>query len=187
MNGAALAALVLWFGLTTLSLWIWLPAGVRPAGQLLTRTPTLVLTVTVLGAGLGAVAFLASVAPPLNGRWIWLSTAVALAAAVLMGGAVTRCLLALADASSRSPTRRVSRTVLQGGAWIGALERLALAAVLLLAWPEGVAVIVAVKSLARFPEIRAGQGTGAAERFLIGTFASLGSAAACAGVAVIFQ
>ena len=60
--------------------------------------------------------------------------------------------------------------------------RLALLGTLVVGWPEGLAVIVAVKGLARYPELRmaSGTGTGANERFIIGTFASLGWAATCA-------
>ena len=60
-----------------------------------------------------------------------------------------------------------------------------MAAAILAGWGAGIAVIVAVKGLGRYPELRAGQGTGAAERFIIGTFASLGWAAACAGIGLL--
>ena len=85
---------------------------------------------------------------------------------------------------SRSASARVQRDVLRGGAWIGALERLALLGTLIAGWPEGAAVIVAVKGLARYPELRSATaiGTGANERFIIGTLASLGWAAATAWV-----
>ncbi|GAB2672968.1 hypothetical protein [Thalassiella azotivora] len=69
--------------------------------------------------------------------------------------------------------------VLRGGAWIGALERAAIVATLATGWPEGLAVVLAVKGLGRYPELRQ---PGAAERFIIGTFTSVLWAAACAGV-----
>ena len=102
---------------------------------------------------------------------------------VLGGGAVTTCVLGLASAAAPT-TARVQRDVLRGGAWIGALERLALLGTLLAGWPEGLAAIIAVKGLARYPELRtlSGADTGAGERFIIGTFASLGWAAGCAWV-----
>ena len=96
-----------------------------------------------------------------------------------------RRVLALADGSSRSGGPRVQRTILRGGTWIGALERLALTATLVAGWPEGLAAIVAVKAFARYPELKSGQNSGAIERFIIGTFASLGWAAACAGTALV--
>jgi hypothetical protein len=75
--------------------------------------------------------------------------------------------------------------ILRGGAWIGALERAAIAGALLAGWPEGLAVVVAVKGLGRFSELRAS--SAAAERFIVGTLASALWAAACAGVAVLLR
>lgn len=72
--------------------------------------------------------------------------------------------------------------VLRGGAWIGALERVAVTATLVAGWPEGLAVVLAVKGLGRYPELRR---PGAAERFIIGTFTSVLWAAGCAGVVTI--
>jgi F0F1-type ATP synthase membrane subunit c/vacuolar-type H+-ATPase subunit K len=62
------------------------------------------------------------------------------------------------------------------------LERLAIFATLLSGFGEGVAVVLAVKSLARYPELRA-TSSAAAERFIIGTFASTLFAAGSAGLA----
>jgi hypothetical protein len=70
---------------------------------------------------------------------------------------------------------------LRGGWAIGVLERLGLYATLMAAFPAGIAVIIAVKGLARYPDLKASDGT--AERFILGTFASLLVAAAAAGVA----
>jgi F0F1-type ATP synthase membrane subunit c/vacuolar-type H+-ATPase subunit K len=72
--------------------------------------------------------------------------------------------------------------VLRGGAWIGVLERLSLFGTLLAAFPMGLVAIVAVKAFARYPELKTAQATGAIERFIIGTFASLGWAAVCVGL-----
>lgn len=68
---------------------------------------------------------------------------------------------------------------LRGGRVIGYLERGAVAATLLVGWPEGLAVILAVKSLARYPELRAPH---ASEQFIMGTFASVLWAAGMAGI-----
>jgi hypothetical protein len=65
---------------------------------------------------------------------------------------------------------------------IGALERLAVFACVLALSPEGVAVVLAVKGLGRYPELRH---PGAAERFIIGTLTSLLWAAGAAGVVVL--
>lgn len=60
---------------------------------------------------------------------------------------------------------------LRGGTWIGILERLAVTMCILVDEPAGIAVVVAVKGLGRFPELR--ENPGASERFVIGTLASL--------------
>lgn len=73
---------------------------------------------------------------------------------------------------------------LRGGLWIGALERGGVAVCLLTGQPGGLALIVAIKGLGRYPELRA---TGAAERFIIGTLASFLWAAAAAGVALLLR
>ena len=69
-------------------------------------------------------------------------------------------------------------TVLRGGAWIGYLERAAVAATVLAGWPEGVALVLAVKGVGRYSELRE---TNAPETFIIGTFASMLWAVAAAG------
>jgi hypothetical protein len=71
---------------------------------------------------------------------------------------------------------------LRGGAWIGALERLAVVGTLVAGWPEGMAVVLAIKALGRYPELRTGSHEGAAEGFIIGTLVSILWAAACAFV-----
>ena len=77
------------------------------------------------------------------------------------------------------------REVLRGGAWIGALERLAVYVALVAGWAPGLAIVLAVKGLGRYPELRNQEDTGAAERFIIGTFTSVLWAVACAGLAVL--
>jgi hypothetical protein len=78
---------------------------------------------------------------------------------------------------SETSTER-PETVLRGGAWIGYLERAAVAATVLAGWPEGVALVLAVKGVGRYSELRE---TNAPEAFIIGTFASLLWAVAAAG------
>lgn len=90
--------------------------------------------------------------------------------------------------TARSAQRTTGQTmssageVLRGGAWIGALERFAVFLALAARWPEGLAVVLAVKGLGRYPELRTASGSGAAERFIIGSLVSLGWAALCAYV-----
>lgn len=69
---------------------------------------------------------------------------------------------------------------LRGGRWIGRLERLAVFASLLAGFPEGVAIVLAVKSLARYPELRA-TSSEIAEKFIIGTLTSVLYSAGLAG------
>ncbi len=73
---------------------------------------------------------------------------------------------------------------LRGGFWIGLLERVAIFATIMAGFGGGLVVILGVKSLARYPELRAEDRRGAAERFIIGTFASSLVAAAGAGLAL---
>lgn len=112
-------------------------------------------------------------------------------AAVAAGGPLTALVFDLVD-RRELPAESMDRAghVLRGGAWIGALERGAIFATLVAGWPEGLAVVLAVKGLGRYPELRAaedGVRTGAAERFIIGTFASVLWACACAGVVVLVR
>jgi hypothetical protein len=75
-------------------------------------------------------------------------------------------------------------TGLRGGAWIGYLERAAVAATLLAGWPEGVALVLAVKGVGRYSELRE---PNAPEAFIIGTLASMLWASAAAGVAQLLR
>lgn len=103
---------------------------------------------------------------------------VAAVIAVFPGSPVVTTVLVKAGATT--PTS-ADNGQLRGGRWIGRLERLAVFASLLSGFPEGVAVVLAVKSLARYPELRATD-SATAEKFIIGTFASVLFAAAIAGL-----
>ncbi|HQY32688.1 MAG TPA: hypothetical protein PLS68_01860 [Actinotalea sp.] len=81
-------------------------------------------------------------------------------------------LLGAADGEAAPPPR----TALRGGTWIGILERLAITATLLAGYPSGIAFVVAVKGLGRYPELR--DHPDVSERFVIGTLASMLWAAA---------
>ena len=83
---------------------------------------------------------------------------------------------------SDAPGIRAAAATLRGGRWIGMLERLAVFATILAGFGDGIAVVLAIKALARYPELKA-TSSGAAERFIIGTFTSVLFAAACAGLA----
>lgn len=110
-------------------------------------------------------------------------------AAVSGGGSLTGSVFWLVDgASGRTPRPggvRSAADVLRGGAWIGALERIAVYAALVSGWPEGIALTLALKGLGRYPELRNEEHSGIAERFLIGTFTSVLWACAWAGMALV--
>ncbi len=121
--------------------------------------------------------------------------AVCAALAVLAGGRVVTAVFRLAERSratelgddesaarSAAPLTKAAGT-LRGGQWIGMLERLAIFATLLAGFPEGLAVAMILKGFARYPELKASS-TGAAERFIIGTFVSVLFACASAGLAL---
>ena len=115
-------------------------------------------------------------------------------AAVLGGSAVTSTVLWLVDRGSSRPNRMDDAgEVLRGGAWIGAFERSAVFVTLAAGWPEGLAIVLALKGLGRYSELRGAPASaigaeaapptgGVAERFIIGTFASVLWASACAGI-----
>lgn len=71
------------------------------------------------------------------------------------------------------------REILRGGMTIGVLERFAVVASIVAGFPEGLAIIVAVKGVGRFTELESSE---ARERFIIGTLASLIWACLCAAV-----
>ena len=110
--------------------------------------------------------------------------------AVVGGGPLTTTVLWLVDRGNpaKQSTQKAG-DVLRGGALIGALERAAVFAALVAGWPEGIAVALAIKGLARYPELRSPDpqpttvtSQAVAERFIIGTFLSVLWSVACAGL-----
>lgn len=112
------------------------------------------------------------------------------AIAVGLGGILTTAVFRQVDhrdeagRGDQSESVEAASEILRGGAWIGVLERAAVFAAVVAGWPEGIAIVLAVKSLARYPELQAGAASAAAERFIIGTFVSTLFTAGCAGLAV---
>lgn len=103
---------------------------------------------------------------------------VALTASVTLGSPLTRAVLKAAgnasDTAERAPGKETidsAEAVLSGGRWIGMLERFAITASLLVGYPAAIAVVVAVKGLGRFPELK--DKPAVSERFVIGTLASM--------------
>jgi hypothetical protein len=136
-----------------------------------------VATLALVGVALGVAWF-----GDVDDSHRQLLTVVAGVVAVAGGGLVTTQVFGIVDRAS--PVRRAGE-VLRGGAWIGALERLAVYVALVAGWGPGLAIVLAVKGLGRYPELRSQEDSGAAERFIIGTFTSVLWAVACVGLAVL--
>jgi hypothetical protein len=114
---------------------------------------------------------------------------VAGALAITGGGPLTTSVLALVDRGNpKVHSIQQAGEVLRGGALIGALERGAIFATLMAGWPEGLVVVLAIKGLARYPELRGVNQPesvtpqAVAERFIIGTFTSVLWSVTCAGL-----
>ena len=181
---------VVLLGATALAgLAIWLLVERRshstPAFVALAGVPVLLLGAAALfgvaggesGATLGQVANVTGVA-----------------AAASTGGLVATAMLRLADRRDRHDRLDLAADhvndapavadvsdprTLRGGASIGILERIAVATTLLAGWPEGLALILGIKGLGRYPELNRPP---ASERFIIGTLGSVLWAVATAGV-----
>jgi hypothetical protein len=155
-------------------------AAVTAVGGLLSgRAPRLWTAATVVLVGIAlAIAWFGDP----DGSHSAVVVVVAGITAVAGGGLVTTQVFGLVDRDS--PVRR-SGDVLRGGAWIGALERLGVYVALVAGWGPGLAIVLAVKGLGRYPELRSQEDSGAAERFIIGTFTSVLWAAACVGISVL--
>jgi hypothetical protein len=159
-----------------------LAAGVAVLGLVVRRASRAGAAVAAVLLAVALVVAWVEVSDPGHGtghRWL---TVVAGLLAVTGGGQVTTLVFSFIDGGERV---RQAGQVLRGGAWIGALERLAVFATLVVGWGPGLAIVLAVKGLGRYPELRSDEDTGVAERFIIGTFTSVLWAAACAGLAVL--
>ncbi len=73
--------------------------------------------------------------------------------------------------SQDSPEEQAPQRALRGGAWIGILERLATTGAILAGQPGLIAIVVAVKGLGRFDELKGNPA--ASEKFVVGTLFSL--------------
>jgi hypothetical protein len=187
-----IAAVLLGLGFALSVLTSWLLRS-RPAAGPARRVPAGLLALPVILA-VAAAGLATALGSELTGRWHAVFVVVGLAAAGIGGNAVTTAVFDAvdegpdpdADVSSSAVTDvaptslRSAGQVLRGGAWIGILERLAVFAALVGRWPEGIAVVLAVKGLGRYPELRAAHRPGLAERFIIGTLVSVLWAGLCA-------
>ncbi|WP_336923353.1 hypothetical protein [Aquipuribacter sp. SD81] len=184
---------------------VLLPFSMRPG--IVTGPPWLgALVVAGLLVPLALVAVLALAVAPVRGVPLGVLVTALLVAAAAGGSPMATGVLRLADpAAARAnegvaverpagplqlsappPTRPPAATLsapglLRGGATLGLLERLATFGTLAAGSPEGIAVVLAVKGLGRFGELKI---PAAPERFMIGTFASVLWACACWAVVV---
>ena len=146
------------------------------------RPPWGALGLAVLLAVAGALAWAGGNARTGVGE---LAAVGAVLAAVAGGGPIATAVLGAADPAAVGVSGGPQDpAILRGGAWIGVLERAAVAASLLAGSAEGLVVVLAVKGLGRYAELRA---PAAAERFILGTLASALWAAACVGVALLLR
>lgn len=172
MNAAALVLLALTGGAGLAFVLL----GGRPAPPIRAAAMAVLLAVTGAAAWAGGEA---------SDGVLGIGTVLAVLASVAGGGPVATGVLHAADPAAVGVGGGAQDPeLLRGGAWIGVLERAALTGTLLAGWPEGLAVVLAVKGLGRFDELRT---PAAAERFIVGTLASALWAAACAGVVVLLR
>ncbi|SIR88757.1 hypothetical protein [Williamsia sterculiae] len=169
------------------------PVALHPLTRLHRVIPLTVAAGSTL-AMLGVAAVLGATAGPATGVGLHVAQCAAVVAAVTGGGTVVRSLLLLGGVdpwTSDANPDGVSydgagdddvETPLRGGRIIGFLERAGVAVTLVVGWPEGLAIILAVKGLARYPELREAH---AGEQFIIGTFGSVLYAVATAGAAYL--
>lgn len=118
-------------------------------------------------AGTGALALSALAGAPLTGALLRLAARSADAGGDGAGSPVDVDPARTGD----GPVGDRARETLRGGLWIGILERLAITGAMLAGYPAGIAFVIAVKGLGRYPELR--ENPGASERFVIGTLTSM--------------
>ena len=131
---------------------------------------------------LGAAAVIRVVADMPNGDVLGL---VGLTLAVVGGSVVTTAAFKQIDGHNdvTAETLEAAGQVLRGGTWIGMLERFVVFVTLAAGYPAGIAYVLAIKGLGRYPELISQKKAGAAERFIIGTMISVIWAGICAYVA----
>jgi len=151
------------------------------AGLLVLALVLAALRFTPAPAGVGVVLSLLCIALAIVGGGPAVNLALGLAGGGSPAGDHGGILVRAQDnATGSAVPSEPRREVLRGGATIGILERLAVAASIVAGHPEAIAVIVAVKGVGRFTELDASE---ARERFIIGTMMSLIWACASAALA----
>ncbi|AOW92614.1 hypothetical protein BFN03_07700 [Rhodococcus sp. WMMA185] len=170
--------------MTTLSLIALGVAALAPPALGVTRSPLWVprLAAPIVAAAALAVAAVAAAATtPVTGFALGATLVLSVLAATTGGGPLVLAAFRIARRqpdAGEEPDTPPEAGPLRGGRVIGLLERGAVAAAILAGWPEGIAIVLAVKGLARYPELREPH---ASEQFIIGTFTSVLWAAAVCG------
>jgi hypothetical protein len=156
-------------------------AAIVPPALSLPKLPQWLAPAVAITA-LAAAAVFAAAGQPVKGFGVAATAVLAVAAAATGGISIPPLAFRIArrQGTAGSTSGPVGSGPLRGGLIIGILERAAVAAAILAAkGPEGIAIVMAVKGLARYPELREPT---ASEQFIIGTFASVLWACAAAGV-----
>jgi hypothetical protein len=154
-------------------------AALAPALTLHPRLPVW-LGAAVTTAALGGAALAATATAPVQGFALGATLVLTATAAITGGGPAVLAAFRIARRQpDAGPHPAPPPGPLRGGRVIGVLERGAVTASILGGWPEGIAVIMAVKGLARYPELREPQ---ASEQFIIGTSTSVLWAVAVCGI-----
>ena len=121
---------------------------------------------------LGALVVVAALVVSVLGGWVLTSGVLRLAGRSPDAGAPsTAGGEGAPDVHAAGPDGTQARSVLRGGTWIGVLERIAITGGVLAGQPAAIAMVIAVKGLGRYPELR--ENPSASERFVIGTLASM--------------
>ncbi|MFD1813805.1 hypothetical protein [Rhodococcus gannanensis] len=164
--------------MTALALILLAVAAIAPLVLSAKRIPTWIAPV-VTTLALGGSALATTATRPVTGFALGATLVIAVAAAATGGAPLVLAAFRIARRRSESGARP-DEGPLRGGRTIGVLERVAVAVAILAGWPEGLAIVLAVKGLARYPELREPH---ASEQFIIGTFTSVLWAVAVTGVA----
>lgn len=104
----------------------------------------------------------------------------------MSGNRLIRAFLQRIDPGGQSarPSLLSAQKALPGGRWIGILERLATYVCVVTGQPAGIAMVLAVKGLGRYPELKNDNSARVGELFIIGTFMSMLWALMWAGIAI---
>ncbi|MBJ8337532.1 hypothetical protein JGU71_01405 [Antrihabitans sp. YC3-6] len=145
-------------------------AGVAPAALSPKKIPAWLAPVAALVA-LAVAAIAGAETTKVSGFALGATAVLTLVAAALGGLPLAPAAFRIARRDATQPTQQpATGGPLKGGRIIGILERAAIAGAVLAGWPEGMAIVLAVKGLARYPELREPH---ASEQFIIGTFTSV--------------